>query len=55
MKDFSNLDGAKIKADIIQILKVQATFITKANLSPIIEDIFKIRAEAENDRYAMQT
>jgi hypothetical protein len=55
IKDFTNLDASKIKADIIQILKMQATFVTKANLNPILEDIVKIRAEADNDRYAMQT
>jgi hypothetical protein len=37
------LDGPKIKADILQIFKVQNNFISKSNLNPLIEDINKLK------------
>jgi len=44
-KEITLLDGTKIKADILQINKVQNNFINKANLNPLIEDINKLKEE----------
>jgi len=38
-RDFALLEGAKIKADILQLFKVTTTFVTKDNLSALTMQI----------------
>lgn len=45
------MDGPKIKADILQIFKVQNNFINKADLGPVQEGIRKLEQMVNDDRY----
>ena len=49
-KDLQDLDGPKIKADILNIFKVQQNFVVKEQLTPIAENARRIDQEVKDNR-----
>lgn len=49
-KDLRELDGPKIKADILNIFKVQQNFVVKEQLTPIAENARRIDQEVKDNR-----
>lgn len=52
--ELTMLDAGKIKHEIATLIKNQATFLPKENVTRMEEDVKKIRTEIANNSYEMQ-